>query len=318
MKLILLFSLLLIYNADVPYACLDKTNIEDERICGRDWGITFFIRPCPKGEICKIQENALSYCEKKPIVKYEGDSCTIDEECISRYCRNNKCAFKLDKSCFFDKDCPTGYYCPHFSCVSYSVKSEDCSYKNDNRCAFGYECEYINGRSECSELYSLKAGEKTFHKDFCESGFEKDGVCYDTKPVGGTEFISCTVSTTCQYKILDGDGDVVGTITGDCITNVAKESYCRASSQSKEWKEFVKAVAHVRETANNNKIHQSTLIEDFNSKKFEYNSLLREKWLKLEQHGVDDCVLDGLFVSLGSGFINMSYMLMVVVFVIFV
>ena len=77
-------------------------------------------------------------------------------------------------------------------------------------------------------------------------------------------------------------------------------------------------MVNIRDSITSNRVHQLVLIQDFNERKFEYSTILKEAWVKLEQYGADDCILDMLYVSIWNGFIKMSYMLIALVFAIFV
>lgn len=58
----------------------------------------------------------------------------------------------------------------------------------------------------CNALYSISAGSKTDDKELCKSGFEKDGICYDTNILGNTEFKSCNSNIDCKYELLNSSG----------------------------------------------------------------------------------------------------------------
>ena len=88
----------------------------------------------------------------------------------------------------------------------------------------------------------------------CESGRQINNICYDTKMKSGKEFQSCNSNSDCKMTVI-GLKDTE--IDGECITNLKEEKYCIPSSQSTQWKNYVKAVQEISKNRYNTNIHQS-------------------------------------------------------------
>jgi hypothetical protein len=86
----------------------------------------------PKNMSCTCKRNNLNI----PITssKRMGDSCTINNECLSGKCLNNTCAYKLD-----GEDCVNATQCVSQTCDSSTKK---CVGKDIGvKCVFGNQCE---------------------------------------------------------------------------------------------------------------------------------------------------------------------------------
>lgn len=73
--------------------------------------------------------------------------------------------------------------------------------------------------------------------------------------MGNTEFKSCNSNIDCKYELLNSSGKGVDIVIGDCLRAANGQKYCRASSKSKEWKNFVKAVKNIRDSITSNRVH---------------------------------------------------------------
>ena len=125
------------------------------------------------------------------------------------------------------------------SCTRYATK--DCTCSSDLKCAFGSVCANPgDGTMKCIEQYSVKAGSKASVQDVCESGFSKNGTCYDTKMKEEKEYKDCRSDFFCVIEILDGKGNVIEEGTGKCEVTGSTGYYRVLSSTSKQWKNMWK------------------------------------------------------------------------------
>ena len=314
MKISLLLSLLVLCTSK-NLACLDSTKIKDRNICIYETFDTIYYRPCPFGEVCsrKFRGRAITYCEKRNILKFHDEYCDIDAECLTKMCIDNKCIGREDgEPCEQDYECGKESFCnQRFGvCMRYATNNEICS--SDLKCAFGYICVSTdNGTKKCLEQFSIKAGGKASDSRLCESYYISEGTCYDYRMRDNKELKVCTSRSDCIADILDGDGNVVGERKTSCSTIGRREHHCFPSAKSKQWKNYVKAFKEVRDNIKNNKVHQSILVNDFSS----FSPILREANLDLYYYNVDDCVTDTLSVLLGSGFIKVSFAIIAMLFI---
>ena len=259
------------------------------------------------------KDDSLTYCQTFPNPKYHNESCSINAECITNNCVNNTCVGKEDgQLCFKDYECDKQSYCDEnsWACTRYATKNENCFYLE---CAFGYECVYTDDDTmKCLEQFSVRAGGKAETAKLCESLYSINGICYDSRMKDGREFKKCTSDSDCVIEIIDGKGNVIREDTIMCNAEGPNGYHCYPSSKSKQWKNYVKAVKEVRDNVKENKVHQALIMEDSVS----FSSVLREAVLGLSIYNFDDCVLNTIFVLLGSGFIKVSFTLIVLLFAI--
>ena len=320
MKIILFLSLVVLCTSK-NHLCLNSTKIKDRNVCIYETDDTNYYRPCPLGEVCSRKaigsDNSLTYCEKFNTLKYHDEHCDIDAECLTKKCVDNKCTGKGDfESCEQDYECGKESFCSKYDgvgfCSRYATKDEIC---NDDtwKCAFGYICVSTNdGSMKCREQFSVKAGGKASDSSLCESGYSLEGICYDYRMKDNKELQVCTSNLDCIADLIDGNGNVVGKKAFGCSVIGPHEERCVPSAQSKQWKNYVKAFKKVRDDIKNNKVHQSILA--FGSSSF--SPILREAMLDLYYYNVDDCVTDTLSVLLGSGFLQVSFVVITMLFII--
>ena len=323
MKIILLLSLLVLC-ASQNYACLDSSILDDDKVCTYMELQTrnIYTRPCPIGETCGDLADPSNpthiYCKSLGLLKFHGDSCNINADCYSDKCVSNKCVAKEDnENCSEDYECGKHSFCMNGNCTKYATKDEICS--DDLQCAFGYICANTDdGTMKCLEQYSVRAGSKADNKNLCESGFSQDGKCYETKMKSGIEFPLCIGGSECATDLIDGNGDVVGKNFTKCDVLSRDGPHCFPSSQSTQWKNYVKTFKEVRDSIDQYKVHQSFLINSPEDPSISYNAKLRKAKLDIYTYDVDDCVIETLCVLAvdegGSGFIKVSFALVTLLF----
>ena len=319
MKIILFLSLVVLCTS-TNYTCLDSSMIGDEKICLYEAEYTNYYRPCPAGEIClgKVEgNNSLSSCQTLPIPKIHGESCNTNSDCITKNCIKNKCTGKEDgQSCDEDYECGKQSFClrNNKTCTRYANKNENCS--DDLKCSFGYECVGTeDGAMKCIEQFSVKVGGKAEATKLCESKVGGNGTCYDTRMKDGIEFKECTKKSDCVIEVIDEKGNVIREDTNNCNTIGRHGFHCFPPTTSKQWKNYVKAFKEVRDNINENKFHQSILLQDNLITSF--SPVLRKANLGLYFYNVEDCVINTVSVLVGSGFINkVSFTLIALLFTI--
>ena len=325
MKIILLLSVLVLC-ASQNYACLDSSIVDDDKVCTymqpQAMSMNVYTRPCPIGDACEDfadpNDPTRIYCKSLGLLKFHGDSCNINADCYSDKCVSNKCVAKEDnENCSEDYECGKHSFCMNGNCTKYATKDEICS--DDLQCAFGYICANTDdGTMKCLEQNSIRAGSKADNKDLCESGFSQDGKCYETRMKSGVEFTKCSSDSECVTELIDGNGDVVKEDLTKCGVISREGLHCLPSSQSTQWKNYVKTFKEVRDSLDQYKVHQSFLINSQKEPRISYNAKLRKANIDLYSYDVDACVIDTLFALAvdegSSGFIKVSFALVTLLF----
>ena len=122
----------------------------------------------------------------------------------------------------------------------------------------------------------------------------------------GEEFQECGRHSDCVTEIIDEEGNVIGEESTGCEAMGQNGKICVPSTTSKQWKNYVKAYKEVRDSISKNKVHQSLLMEEDLEHGVAYSSILREKYIELYSHNLDDCITDTISVLVGSGFLKVS------------
>lgn len=309
MKVILLLSILVVCSSK-NYECLNSTLVKNTQICSYTLNDVTYVRPCSIGDSCSQKDGNIKYCQTNNIKKYEGVSCSINEECLSDNCVEGKCVAKV-----YEAYCTNSYQCARDShclikCYPYPKLNETCS----SVCELGFHCvKESTLTSKCMEMYTLSVGQSTLDDSLCFSNTARDGVCYDTRPKSREEFKSCESDNDCIMELINADGAVVGEKVGECKKTYLEEKYCYPSSTSEEWKNYVRVFNNAKNNRLVDKVHQSLIQNNPD----EYSLSIKEALFAMEQHNVPSCVLDNKVVSIGSGYIKFSFALVALLLTVF-
>ena len=101
-----------------------------------------------------------------------GKKCSLNSECLSGFCKNNKCSTQ-DK-CYRDENCGKGKYCDDMythTCKAYVNEGESC---DNNYCGNGLKCypeESTATNRKCVKFFSLDVGTKiNYDSELCKTG----------------------------------------------------------------------------------------------------------------------------------------------------
>ena len=205
-----------------------------------------------------------------PGVRYPGEKCNIDSDCIdNNKCENGKCSgIDAGKECNKTSQCKVGYYCNKV-CIPQKAEGEQCNE--------GWDCQNFLGcyRGRCIKFGILKPGVLNSEKNapfpgdqkryyLCNTG-ELDGddgttgdYCVKTKysdnwiksnnkVVDRNGFIKCEYNESCFYE----NGRRTIEKKCGCGYNSDGQGYCPLPSSSRidEWTERIQFLA---DFANNN------------------------------------------------------------------
>ena len=240
------------------YECLDSSYVSDKYIClvgKKRYESKFYVRSCPKNYQCSqdISGNELSVqaCQLLYKKKKEGESCSIDSECLSDYCYKYKCK-NYNNKCISNWGCSKGSSCHGNRCRELSKAGEYCDSIDD--CPAGYAC----GKTKedvtmtCIQMYSIKHNNYASTSILCESGLSQDNICYELQSESsGTK--TCETNDDCKYTIVMGENKT-DTI-GECICNWDGDGICQFSSNSEEWKNYIKVFKEESAKIDSNSVH---------------------------------------------------------------
>lgn len=169
-----------IFLSESKIKCADELKLKTCYISGEEEGVnTKYVKACKKGKKC-VTENGIGNCIKIKEQIKEGKKCKSSIECLSGYCKDEKCAVKGDgEACDMSQNCGDSSYCKFTNdtgvCAPLSAVSESC--RDDIDCQVGLVCNYNSNK--CIEMFSIKNGENSNGPYYCESGLYNDnaGTC---------------------------------------------------------------------------------------------------------------------------------------------
>ena len=262
--------------------CLIGKNPFNERGDGIEISLNSEI--CSVNESCVLSSNTNSITQKDilqimskeqivgtcsiysywPSVRYPGEDCNINSDCISDFeCLNGKCSgFSEGENCTHTQECKVGFYCNKDLMKCTSQKNEG------EICVEGWDCQNYLGcyKGRCRKLGIIKPGvinnEITSpfpgndRRDLlCTTGdLDRElGYCVETKyneewmrNKGKTEdekgFIKCEYKEKCFY---DNGKNIIEKECG-CGYNSNGQGYCPlpSSKNPEKWNERVKNLAN--------------------------------------------------------------------------
>mmetsp|Transcript_11926 Transcript_11926/g.11991 ORF Transcript_11926/g.11991 Transcript_11926/m.11991 type:complete len:487 (+) Transcript_11926:503-1963(+) len=191
---------------------------------------TFYAKTCSSGKSCPATRTSNSTCEDKPTaVRYAGDKCSSNSDCLSNKCDKNVCVGKAQgDSCEYIYDCNPGLYCNSGSSRCEAQLAADATCLDDYDCTNGLMCNL----GACTLYFTLENGMQTDNVNnygfsmACKTGFAAvnrqtnppTGICAEA-PVSPT-VKTCTVDSMCQ--------DTTGTYSKPCTCgyNAYGLSFC--------------------------------------------------------------------------------------------
>ena len=148
-----------------------------------------------------------------PGLRYPGEKCNIDSDCIdNNTCINGKCSgLEKGNDCNETRQCKVGYFC-NKTCTAQKKEGEKCKY--------GWDCENYLGcyKGRCIKFGTLKPGVLNSQENSPFPGNEKRHyLCYTGE--------------------LDGDDSTTGKF---CVKNKYSEGWIQNSSKTIDKKGFIK------------------------------------------------------------------------------
>ena len=186
LSIIITFAIIYLVASDDPtytYKCADALELDTCYLKKEtETDKTYYVKACKKGKTCSNDSDG-GYCYKKIELLEEGDKCVLDEECKTRKCSQNKCAYLADgeechgsdKRCGIKSEC----YGSPSKCVAYVGEGASCE---EAPCRPGLFCGTIEDDEDlkCIKKFSVENGKKVSNGVLCKGGKKgDDGKCTD-------------------------------------------------------------------------------------------------------------------------------------------
>ena len=270
----------------------------------------FYLKKCPTGYKCSSDNNVIKNCEAKYSLKLPGENCNFHFDCYSGICTDNKCeAIKDTEKCEDNWKCGTTSFC-NDTCKP--LTNSTC--KNDEYCLVGMGCLIEDGKKEgqCKKMFSLEDGVYASAEYFCKSGYLYHKKCASTSRFKEPE--NCNDDSDCQINVILPDGN--HTAEGECECTLEGKKYCRRTSNSDEWKNYVDTFNKEIEKIDTTKVHVSGqrninggLLHDWGSDRIK----IAYKKFNVTYKGVNSDIIE----ILGSSWLKYSVSLMFLLAIIY-
>ena len=270
----------------------------------------FYLKKCPTGYKCSSDNKVIKNCEAKYSLKLPGENCNFHFDCYSGICTDNKCeAIKDTEKCEDNWKCGTTSFC-NDTCKP--LTNSTC--KNDEYCLVGMGCLIEDGKKEgqCKKMFSLEDGVYASAEYFCKSGYLYHKKCASTSRFKEPE--NCNDDSDCQINVILPDGN--HTAEGECECTLEGKKYCRRTSNSDEWKNYVDTFNKEIEKIDTTKVHVSGqrninggLLHDWGSDRIK----IAYKKFNVTYKGVNSDIIE----ILGSSWLKYSVSLMFLLAIIY-
>lgn len=272
----------------------------------------FYLKKCPTGYKCSSDNNVIKNCEAKYSLKLPGENCNFHFDCYSGICTDNKCEeIKDTEKCEDNWKCGTTSFC-NDTCKP--LTNSTC--KNDEYCLVGMGCLIEEGKKEgqCKKMFSLEDGVYASADYFCKSGYRYDSKCASTSRFKEPE--NCNEDSDCLINVTLPDGNHTLKPEGECECTLEGKKYCRRTSNSDEWKNYVDTFNKEIEKIDTTKVHVSGqrninggLLHDWGSDRIK----IAYKKFNVTYKGVNSDIIE----ILGSSWLKYSVSLMFLLAIIY-
>ena len=279
----------------------------------------FYLKKCPTGYKCSRDNKVIQNCEAKYSLKLPGENCNFHFDCYSGICTDNKCeAIKDTEECKGNDDwkCETTSFCDQNICKP--LTNSTC--KNDQYCLVGMGCLKEKGKEEeegqCKKMFSLEDGVYASADYFCKSGYRyNNSKCASTSRFKEPE--NCNEDSDCKINVTLPDGNHTDEAPkGECECTLEGKKYCRRTSNSDEWKNYVDTFNKEIEKIDTTKVHVSGqrninggLLHDWGSDRIK----IAYKKFNVTYKGVNSDIIE----ILGSSWLKYSVSLMFLLAIIY-
>lgn len=235
------------------YQCAEKTLLNEKCVLvekdenGKE---LHYISNCGKSETCRIlaETEIIGVCFNRlpyKVVRWVGEKCTLNGECITKQCSDGKCIGIPDGGkCNNHHHCSNKSYCNNNGIWEALLKKGDV-------CASSLDCDFplICGHNtkgdsmKCMEMFSLENGSFTNDDLLCKSGYadnkESNEDKYCAESTTSVEKCSLDDSSECIQKVTFGTGETVEKNKACNCTVSGKEGYCPITTDKEEWIEYI-------------------------------------------------------------------------------
>lgn len=280
----------------------------------------FYLKKCPTGYKCSSDNKVIQNCEAKYSLKLPGENCNFHFDCYSGICTDNKCeAIKDTEKCEDNWKCETTSFCNKYEQYEQStckpLTNSTC--KNDEYCLVGMGCLIEEGKKEgqCKKMFSLEDGVYASEDYFCKSGYRYKSKCASTSRFKEPE--NCNKDSDCLKNVTLPDGNhTTEAPEGECECTLEGKKYCRRTSNSDEWKNYVDTFNKEIEKIDTTKVHVSGqrninggLLHDWGSDRIK----IAYKKFNVTYKGVNSDIIE----ILGSSWLKYSVSLMFLLAIIY-
>ena len=280
----------------------------------------FYLKKCPTGYKCSSDNKVIQNCEAKYSLKLPGENCNFHFDCYSGICTDNKCeAIKDTEKCEDNWKCGTTSFCNKYEQYEQStckpLTNSTC--KNDEYCLVGMGCLIEQGKKEgqCKKMFSLEDGVYASADYFCKSGYRYHKKCASTSRFKEPE--NCNKDLDCLINVTLPDGNHTAVAPeGECECTLEGKKYCRRTSNSDEWKNYVDTFNKEIEKIDTTKVHVSGqrninggLLHDWGSDRIK----IAYKKFNVTYKGVNSDIIE----ILGSSWLKYSVSLMFLLAIIY-
>ena len=250
-KIIFLFVTILSLYVESKYKCAEDLQsdicyLEGKEFTGLNIQTVTYVKKCPLGKSCQQEkESGIGYCIKASVMKDIGEKCSLNIDCLTAHCENEKCIGKKEgEHCSSSENCDKPYYCDNSTCKPLIKEKEACKSIADNNadfsvvvsnCEIGTLCGAINGNETdtCIKMYSLDEGTETNNPYLCKSGITKNNKCSSLSLTVN----SCAVDQKCTYEYQVGENKYEEKL--NCVSSRNGTLVCPLlESDSAQWKEY--------------------------------------------------------------------------------
>ncbi|CAG9314388.1 unnamed protein product [Blepharisma stoltei] len=311
------------------YSCKpDTVPFGDSSVCLQVFGSNYYTRKCSSGYTCDISgvNNGRAYCiydnGNTPELRYNGEVCTYDSDCMSSSCVDNVCKRSQEGDvCASDTDCNAGQFCFYnkTSTENYCVpqlKSGQTGCTNDNQCESTCGCRIMSiassTKNTCTPYFSLPnytpimgCPSTGLTKLICTSGYcwgnTTTSMCIPAPTTKGTIPLYCGDDSTCVSNT-DARTQASFSQVCNCGYNKVGQSYCNLFYGDAPYQSFLNSLQAWLSSGfvtkcNTDARFSDTCIQSYWSKE-KFNEL--KYWLTYTSlypkiQNADDCTLAVMF-----------------------